>query len=117
MPQPGICKTYANPPSSLKLVTEKTPFSFHFAVFQSLRARKPKLLNQSYTTASVCSLGGLSSIPIGPPGGAIIPLLCKQTSWFGEQSVWTITDNEANETTMYRHIYLLLLRHRTNINY
>ncbi|KAH6675944.1 hypothetical protein B0J14DRAFT_587683 [Halenospora varia] len=61
MPQPGICKIYAKLLSSLKPVTKKTPFSFHFA-----------LLSQSYTTAS-----------------------------FGEQSIWTITDNKANETTIF----------------
>ncbi|KAH8650395.1 hypothetical protein BGZ60DRAFT_421902 [Tricladium varicosporioides] len=98
MRQP-ISKIYSNPPSPLRPVTEKTKFSFHLAVFRSLRTRKPMFLNESYTTGSVPR--SLSYSSVGSPMANMITLLCNQTSSFGEQSIWKTTDEKSNEIIIF----------------
>jgi len=93
-------KIYSTTISCSKLFTEEMPFTFHFATFQSLRAEKPELLAQSFTQGSIPIIKGCTTFAVDPVIMAVVEILHKQTTSFGEQNVWQIKDGE-NEIIMY----------------
>jgi len=76
------------------------PFTFHYAAFRSLMAERSELLAQSYTEGPVPALKGRTTFKLDPVMMAVVGILYKQTTSFGEQSSWQMMDG-GDEITMY----------------